>query len=42
MAACRIVYSSSKLEINVADVSSGVYFVNVRSAISAKTFKIIK
>lgn len=42
----RIVYSSevttSIHEINVTDISSGVYFVNVRSANSAKTFKVIK
>lgn len=45
-AAGRIVYSSeissSQFEINVADISSGIYFVNIKSANSAKTFKVIK
>ncbi|WP_158276135.1 T9SS type A sorting domain-containing protein [Brumimicrobium oceani] len=42
----RIVYRSeittNQFEINVADISHGVYFVNVKSANSAKTFKVIK
>ncbi|RYM32422.1 T9SS type A sorting domain-containing protein [Brumimicrobium glaciale] len=45
-AAGRIVYtskiSSTEFEINVAHISSGIYFVNVRSANSTKTFKVIK
>ncbi len=45
-AAGRIVYNSkvvsNEFEINVSQISSGVYFVNVRSANSVKTFKVIK
>jgi hypothetical protein len=42
----KIVYSSkitsSEFAINVSDLSSGVYFVNVQSANSVKTFKVLK
>ncbi len=45
-AAGRVVYTSkiasSEFEINVSNISSGVYFVNVRSAKNVKTFKVIK
>src|SRR5690554_592908 len=45
-AAGRIVYTSkinsSKHEINVSNLSSGVYFINVKSTNSTKTFKVIK